>query len=481
MNPNVSPSRLKRFRTECMRIEAFHLQGIKQEDDTDPNSPRNFGKRLHTVSEDYLNAGKQPDARDEAGLRFMPGLRFLPPPGSGGVEADYRAKISRMRYQTVIDFHGRARDLPNPLESPVLAKAHRLNCAAVVDHKSTKNPKKKWTDRITKKSTPTGLSTHEDFANDEQALLYAAIALVLHPKDDYVLLCWLYYATEGAPYAEPRYALLSRAEVLERFAAVVHRWAVPLIQLRKVKPDPLSVPPNVSNCWKYKSTSKDPQKRAKAPGCWLQDRCTDVSDMDKTFGRLDKMDEDDLLAKLEASMKKTEKKGGGPDRINGRRKDGRAAPREPEPDMDEDEDEDEDERPRKASKRREADEDERPAKKAKRQAELDFEDEDEEEDEPKSKSKSKKSKPASKEELKRAAREPDEDEDEDEDEDPAPKKPAKAAAATVVQINKNDRTLLAASSLETAARQLKGKNASVDEIAELAVELADALARALAS
>jgi hypothetical protein len=471
MNPTVSPSRLKKFRTECMRIEAFHLQGIKQEDDPDPNSPRNFGTRLHAVSEDYLNAGKRPDPRDEAGLRFIPGLRFLPPPGSGGVEADYRAKISKIRYQTVIDYHGRARDLPNPLESTILAKAHKLNCAAVVDHKSTKNPKKKWRDRATGKDTPTGLSTHEDFAKDEQALLYAAIALVLHPKDDYVLLAWIYYATEGAPHAEPRYALLSRKEVLTQFAAVVHRWSVPLIQLRRAKPDPLTVPPNTSNCWKYKSTSKDPKKREAAPGCWLQDRCTDVSDMDKTFGRLEPMDEDDLLEKLTKSMAKTDKKGGGPDRINGRRKDGRAAPREPEPEIEREDEDEEEERPRKAAKRREveADEDERPRKKSK-QAELDFEDEDEEEERPR---KAKKS-------SKRAPEVADEDMEEDEDDRPAKKKPA-PAKATVVQVNKGDRTLLAASALETAARQLKGKNASPDDIAELAVELADALIKALAS
>jgi hypothetical protein len=341
----------------------------------------------------------------------------------------------------------------------------------VVDHKSTKNPKKKWRDRATGKDTPTGLSTHEDFAKDEQALLYAAIALVLHPKDDYVLLAWIYYATEGAPHAEPRYALLSRKEVLTQFAAVVHRWSVPLIQLRRAKPDPLTVPPNTSNCWKYKSTSKDPKKREAAPGCWLQDRCTDVSDMDKTFGRLEPMDEDDLLEKLTKSMAKTDKKGGGPDRINGRRKDGRAAPREPEPEIEREDEDEEEERPRKAAKRREveADEDERPRKKSK-QAELDFEDEDEEEERPR---KAKKS-------SKRAPEVADEDMEEDEDDRPAKKKPA-PAKATVVQVNKGDRTLLAASALETAARQLKGKNASPDDIAELAVELADALIKALAS
>jgi hypothetical protein len=123
----VSASRDKSLKF-CPRVEAWRMQGVKEPQ----GAAAKKGTRLHEISEDYLNAGKQPDPRDEIALRFLPGLRFLPPPGSGGVEADYRATIGGIPYHLVIDYHGAAAALPNPTDNADLNEAYDLGCCAVI-------------------------------------------------------------------------------------------------------------------------------------------------------------------------------------------------------------------------------------------------------------------------------------------------------------------------------------------------------------
>lgn len=279
------------------------------------------GTRLHSIAEDYLSHGKQPDPTDELQLRFMAGLRFLPPPGSGTPEQEIHARISGVDYICILDWLGEAKQIPAPAVgdpggSEVRAAQH-AGIPAVLDHKTTKNPKKKYDGK------KTGLSTKEDFLDDPQACLEATIALIRNPTAPAVLLVWVYYATEGHPYAEARYAIVTRKEVVSSFARGVHRWGTTLVQLGRSKRDPLTVAPWVSHCEQFKSRSSDPTKRAAAPGCPYQDRCIDVTAEDKDFAALkdsEQMahDEDELLALLREDEDSEDTDGA--DRINGKRR-----------------------------------------------------------------------------------------------------------------------------------------------------------------
>jgi hypothetical protein len=303
---------------ECPRIwGADKLGGLKEPERThDGIDPREAGKHLHAIGEKYLDGGIRPDPADDMGLRFMQGLPHLPPPGSGGVEGDFLAKIGGLSFQMYIDVICPVALVPPPIaakkETPDALARRQVDYAtaldggwmAVLDHKSTKDAKKK--DRSGKRY---GLSTKADFLADPQAMLYAAVALIRDPSLGGVYLRWVYYSTQGAPYAEARDCAVTRDEVLSAYNRVVQRWAVPMAQIRaKGKGQNwLDLPANPARCNKYKGGMRKDGTMGNPP-CFLSSHCQDVTETDKALALLATPEEqeqhmEDLLEELRKQAK----------------------------------------------------------------------------------------------------------------------------------------------------------------------------------
>lgn len=277
----VSATQIERG-SGCFRSLGWrYIAGVK-EPDTRENT---FGTELHGVAEDYLNKGKKPDLETKAGRRFFPALRFLPPPGVGGVEDEYDLTISGVAYGVKIDWIGPAVLVPDcPPEC--------MSWPAVIDHKTSKNPKEY------------GLKEREDFLANPQAVLYMAAALVKNPTAGGVYARWIYYASPdgGNPDANARSHAFTREEITEAFKWHVHAWGVEIVKIRSKPRHPLAIVPNPAWCHHFKTRSpkKKPGDPGYNPGCYYQPLCTDVTDEDKDFAQLEEKDNMDLLALVKA-------------------------------------------------------------------------------------------------------------------------------------------------------------------------------------
>jgi hypothetical protein len=223
-------------RTACERYYAFWHFGPALGIEREPRGDSLLlGSELHKISEDYLTVGKQPDRYTHAGLMFIAGLPYLPPPGSGGVEAEKILVVSGHQYFTAIDYTG-----PLP----------RLDGIWSLDHKTSKSPER----YSLQQEYTTDAGTHKEkkgFLDDPQAVIIAAAQLLENPGATHAQLRWLYYKSVGTPTATPRDIRLTRAQVEDAFGQLVHPLAERATRLRGSNSHPLSLEPNPKRCHAY--------------------------------------------------------------------------------------------------------------------------------------------------------------------------------------------------------------------------------------
>ena len=268
------------------------------------------GEAVHLVAQDYQETGKAPDTTTRAGRTFMPALPYVPRPKTGTAEGKFELTISGVPYVGFVDLRLYVRDLPGTLEDARLTP----DTPVVLDYKTIKEIKP---ERM--------LIGAGAFLNDEQAVLYAARALITHPQAQVVYMRWLYLQRETEPKclnavpcagpkplrcegckiparkpkAKPQDAVLTRAEVEAAFGAIVHPTASKLYAIRlkgKEALDPLTLRANTSACRMY---------GPKYP-CPHEARCTDLNQTDQVFGtnEEDSMSgEQDIVAMLLAAKK----------------------------------------------------------------------------------------------------------------------------------------------------------------------------------
>ena len=128
------------------------------------------GKKIHSILECYLRDGTPIDPSDKLGRLALPGIQYLPTPGTAIVEEWYNFSIGDVALRGAIDFYYTRAD----------------GTAVVGDHKTTKNFK---------------YALREDqLLTDVQSNLYAAYISKLLAKSE-VELNWVYYKSEGVPEA----------------------------------------------------------------------------------------------------------------------------------------------------------------------------------------------------------------------------------------------------------------------------------------
>jgi len=222
-------------RTACARYYAFWHHGPALGYEREPRGPSLLlGSELHKISEDYLTIGKQPDRLTQAGNMFIAGLPYLPPPGSGGVEAEKILSVSGYQYFTAIDYQG-----PLP----------RLQGIWSLDHKTSKSPER----YSLQQEYTTDADTHREkkgFLDDIQAVIIAT-AQLLETGESHAQLRWLYYKSVGNPTATPRDIRLARSKVEDAFGTLVHPLAERATALRSNNSHPLALPPNPKRCHAY--------------------------------------------------------------------------------------------------------------------------------------------------------------------------------------------------------------------------------------
>ena len=223
-------------RTGCARYYAFWHRGVALGFEREPRGESLLlGSELHKISENYLTRGEQPDRLTHAGQMFIAGLPHLPPPGSGGVEAEKILSVSGYQYFTAIDYQG-----PLP----------RLEGVWSLDHKTSKNPAGRYT--LCQEYT-TDAGTHKEkkgFLDDVQAVIIAA-AQLLETGASHAQLRWLYYKSVGTPIAIPRDIRLARSQVEDAFGTLVHPLAERATALRGDNSHPLTLEPNPKRCHAY--------------------------------------------------------------------------------------------------------------------------------------------------------------------------------------------------------------------------------------
>jgi hypothetical protein len=223
-------------RTACARYYAFWHRGPDLGYPREPRGPALLlGSELHKISEEYLSHGVQPDRLTQAGAMFIEGLPYLPPPGSGGVEAEKVLAVSGFQYFAAIDYMG-----PLP----------KLDGIWTLDHKTSKSPERYGLQGEYTVNAGSRHSERKGFLDNVQAVLYAA-AQLLETGASYAQLRWLYYKSVGAPMALPRDIRLSRTQVEDAFGALVHPLAERATVLRADNSHPLALEPNPKRCHAY--------------------------------------------------------------------------------------------------------------------------------------------------------------------------------------------------------------------------------------
>jgi len=247
VNYPVSATQLDKF--GCPRRWAWeYVCGFKEE----RKQATSLGSELHDDNAaPYLMHGRAPDESTRAGALFKAGLKYLPPPGAGGVEGDYNATISGIGYRLIMDWFG---------PSDLLPKAPK-GLSATLDHKTSKNPRKY------------GLWGDDAFLTNVQSLLYLAGAIIrIGHTDGDLFARWLYYHTGVKnPRAVPSDATLPAKRVVEAFGDIVHPRAYQIVQLRQKKDlRVLDLPYNLDKCKLYPPH-----------GCPHKHRCTDITPLER--------------------------------------------------------------------------------------------------------------------------------------------------------------------------------------------------------
>lgn len=254
--------------------------------DAPPDSSAVLGTAVHSIAEDYLTHGTQPDVHRELPLRkgggqpgenvhypgaiFQAGIHLLPPPGTVYVEGRKKWRTPAAAWQGQMDGltvrerteayplgppvpgstyrypYDRARPLDNPI-LPLL-DGERLT---VLDHKSTSDFKYQKLATATKHNVA--------LQDDVQANLYAWAALDEFKTASEVDLLWIYYRTRGRPEARKTHLTVTRSHVTAKVAEI-DQTATSMLELYKLRPQVSELPPTTSTCSKY-------------GGCPYRDRC----------------------------------------------------------------------------------------------------------------------------------------------------------------------------------------------------------------
>lgn len=250
--------------------------------DGPPDSSAILGTAVHSVAEDYLTAGKEPDVHKALrlpkgggypgenehypGAIFQAGRHLNPAPGTVYVEGRKKWRTPVARWQGQMDGltvlvppeaaqamniqpgfrypYDRFLDGNKPL-APRFGE--RLT---VLDHKSTSDFKYQ--------KQPHATAYNVALQDDVQANLYAWAALQEFPTD-LVDLLWIYYRTRGRPEARKTHITVSREHVTGKIQEI-DKTARVMLDLYQLRPQISELPPTTSQCGKY-------------GGCPYRDRC----------------------------------------------------------------------------------------------------------------------------------------------------------------------------------------------------------------
>lgn len=150
------------------------------------------GTEIHQVLADWLEKGKSIDTNSAIGKIVLPGLKYLPAPGTPGLEIEkgFSLETEVAKYRGFKDMQW----FDNVLNVPIVG-----------DHKSTTDFK--WA------------KTEEDLRDNTQANLYAYDALCRYDAKE-VELRWVYYRTRGAPGSQLVKLRVHAPEVLEQMEKI---------------------------------------------------------------------------------------------------------------------------------------------------------------------------------------------------------------------------------------------------------------------
>lgn len=244
--------------------------------DGPPDSSAILGTAVHSVAEDYLTEGKEPDVHKALplpkgggypgmnerypGAIFQAGRHLNPAPGTVYVEGRKKWSTPAAKWQGQMDgltvrtgppgsgfefrypYSGRLQPTIVPLQ-----EGERLT---VLDHKSTSDFK------YQKQATATQYNVA--LQDDVQANLYAWAALSEFPTD-LVDLLWIYYRTRGRPEARKTHITVTRSHVTGKIQEI-DRTAKVMLDLYQIRPQISELPPTTGTCGKY-------------GGCPYRDRC----------------------------------------------------------------------------------------------------------------------------------------------------------------------------------------------------------------
>ena len=248
----VSPTQIEGFdhahEGGCNRRWGFrYLAGIKPKQ----HPAAALGTELHGFGEGYLKNGTQPDYLTKAGDLFTYGLPYLPEPGVGGVEGDFRIEIDGVTFVGQIDYRG-----PLPARCKFGDREQDIG-RVVLDHKTSSNPPKYgvW---------------GEDFLKKPQPVLYGVYDILRAEADNdnanQSHQRWLYYWTKGKAKAQPSDRILTRTELEDVFERVVLNPGRKIVKLRIANPDPNELDPNLNSCDLY-PTSRELKALGFKDGC----------------------------------------------------------------------------------------------------------------------------------------------------------------------------------------------------------------------
>lgn len=150
------------------------------------------GTEIHQVLADWLEKGKLIDVNSAIGKIVMPGMKYLPAPGTPGLEIEkgfaLETEVAKYRGFKDMEWFDKSLNLP-----------------VIGDHKTTTDFK--WA------------KTEDDLRENTQANIYAYDALRKYNAKE-VELRWVYYRTRGAPGSQLVKLRVVESDVFEQMAKI---------------------------------------------------------------------------------------------------------------------------------------------------------------------------------------------------------------------------------------------------------------------
>jgi len=213
-----------------------------------PNKYAERGLRVHKAAERWLEKGIPVDMDTEEGKIITPGLKFLPPPGTGLTEHMFNFATETAVYTGLWDLLV----LPQkPFDS------NEIPSVSVIDHKTTSDFK--WMKKVS------------DLRTDPQAIIYAVAAgagvFQHYGVNPYIVLNWIYYRANAKKPGARKVTLyvlpddarevqqkdtktvgaMSWSELMEQFADI-EVTAAELLEHRRQGHKAIDLPYNIAGC-----------------------------------------------------------------------------------------------------------------------------------------------------------------------------------------------------------------------------------------